>query len=70
MYTGYILAAYNISAIVGSLYLDVIIAKIGRRNSILIGMFSEGFGYILFALTDYISNKAAYVVVAIVARLI
>ena len=70
MYTGYILAAYNISAIIGSLYLDLIISKIGRRKSILLGMFSEGLGYILFALTDYINNKAAYVIVAVVARLI
>jgi len=45
--TAFIFVAYNISAIVVSAFTDQVMCKIGRRNSLFIGMFSEGAGYIL-----------------------
>ena len=54
--TAYILASYNISAILGSYFTDSIIGKLGRRYSILLGMLSEGSGYILLGFCAYIDN--------------
>ena len=68
--TAYILASYNISAILGSYFTDSIIGKLGRRYSILLGMLSEGTGYMLFGINAYIEHKPTYIALAIGARFV
>ena len=68
--TAYIIASYNVAAIVGSFYTDSIQSKIGRRNSILLGMLSEGTGYILLGFGAYIDYKPTYIGLSIIARII
>ena len=68
--TAYILATYNLSALIGSFFTDSVIGKLGRRYSVLLGMLSEGTGYILFGVNGYINHKPTYIALAITARFI
>jgi len=68
--TAFIFVTYNVSAIAVSAFTDQIMGKIGRRNTLLFGMFSEGAGYILLGFNQYIDNKPTYIGLAIVARII
>ena len=68
MVTAYILASFNIAAIVGSYFTERIISKLGRRNLILFGMLSEGTRYILSGSCNYIYHKPTYIGLAIIAR--
>ena len=70
MVTAYILASFNVAGIVGSYFTDRIINKLGRRNLILLGMLSEGTGYVLLGSCNYIEHKPTYIGLAILARLI
>jgi hypothetical protein len=44
--------------------------KIGRRNSLLLGMISEGVGYLLLGFGGYIDHKPTYIGLVIIARII
>jgi MFS family permease len=68
--TAFIFAAYNISAIVVSPFTDIIIAKIGRRQTLLLGLLSEGVGYLLLGFGASINHKVNYIGLAITARII
>ena len=68
--TAFIFAAYNISAIAVSSFTDIIIGKIGRRKTLLLGMLSEGVGYLLLGIIALIDYKATYIGLAIIARII
>jgi MFS family permease len=68
--TAFIFAAYNISAIVVSSFMDIIIGKIGRRKTLLLGMLSEGVSYLLLGIIVFIDHKSTFIGLAIAARII
>ena len=68
--TAFIFAAYNISTIVVSTFTDIIIGKIGRRKTLLLGMLSEGVGYLLLGIISLIDHKVTYIGLAIITRII
>ena len=67
---GYIFAIYSLAVIVSSPILGYLIAHIGRRPLIRLGVFLMGFSFIIFATLDKMQNTYLYVGGALFARFI
>ncbi len=50
--------------------MDIIIGKIGRRKTLLLGMLSEGVSYLLLGIIVFIDHKSTFIGLAIAARII
>jgi MFS family permease len=65
---GYIFAVYSLAVIVSSPIIGYLIAHIGRRPLIRLGVLLMGVSFLLFAAIDRSTNKFVYVSGALIAR--
>ena len=65
------MCVFSVSGVIGSLFLDSVMQKYGRRFVIVTGMFMESLGFFIFWLAGFIDtsdNNGWYILVVIVSR--
>lgn len=67
---GYILGSFSVSIILSSLFIDKIIKKIGRQNTLYLGPMMEGLAFTVFGLISVFNTEKTYFIfLALIARL-